>query len=96
MPLTRYLDDFPAPEVLHPFERALLELTVGEARYVTALERVAALRKPLSEVRPAMPSSRDCQDHSTGKFSTGTKERPGGLGLSAAWPPEPACHVGHL
>ncbi len=53
VPLTRYLNDFPAPDVLHPFERALLELTVGEARYVTALERVAALRKPLSEVRYA-------------------------------------------
>ena len=52
VPLTRYVHDFPAPEALHAFERALLELTVGEERYVTALDRVAAMRKPLSEVRP--------------------------------------------
>ena len=50
VPLTRYGHEFPAPEALHAFERALLELTVGEERYVTALDRVAALRKPLSEV----------------------------------------------
>ena len=52
VPLTRYAGQFPAPEALHPFERALLELTVGEERYVTALDRVGALRKPVSEVPP--------------------------------------------
>ena len=59
VPLTRYVADFPAPEALHPFERALLELTVGEERYVTALARVTALRKPLSEVRPTLSMSLD-------------------------------------
>ena len=52
VPLSRYLREFPAPDALHAFERALLELSVGEDRYVTALQRVAELRKPLSEVRP--------------------------------------------
>ncbi len=51
VPLSRYLREFPAPEALHAFERALLELSVGEERYVAALHRVAELRKPLSEVR---------------------------------------------
>ena len=53
VPLSRYLREFPTPEALHAFERALLELSVGEERYVAALHRVAELRKPLSEVRPA-------------------------------------------
>ena len=63
VPLTRYTADFPSPEALHPFERALLELTVGEERYVTALDRVAALRKPLSEVRPEAPRQQPVITH---------------------------------
>lgn len=33
MPLTRYLASLPEIRKLHPFERALLQLTVGEANY---------------------------------------------------------------
>ena len=42
---------FPHPSRLHPFERALLELTLGEARYCLAVERVDTLRKAMLEVR---------------------------------------------
>jgi nucleolar GTP-binding protein len=49
-PLTTYMKGFPAPPRLHPFERALLDLTVGEERYVGVLQRVDSLRKRLTEV----------------------------------------------
>jgi nucleolar GTP-binding protein len=49
-PLTAYMKGFPPPPWLHPFERALLDLTVGEERYVGVLHRVATLRKRLTEV----------------------------------------------
>lgn len=49
-PLTTYMRGFPAPPRLHPFERALLDLTVGEERYVGVLQRVDSLRKKLTEV----------------------------------------------
>lgn len=50
MPLGRYMRGFPAPASLHPFERALLELTVGEERYLRTLARVDVLRKAALEV----------------------------------------------
>ncbi|KXZ49543.1 hypothetical protein GPECTOR_20g397 [Gonium pectorale] len=50
VPLGRYVAAFPAPERLHPFERALLALTVGEAAYVSALQRVDKLRRAVQEV----------------------------------------------
>ena len=50
-PLSRYVKGFPHPSRLHPFERALLELTLGEARYCMAVERVDTLRKAMLEVR---------------------------------------------
>ncbi|GLI65410.1 hypothetical protein VaNZ11_008968 [Volvox africanus] len=50
VPLGRYLSGFPQPERLHPFEAALLALTVGEATYRTALQRVDKLRKAVQEV----------------------------------------------
>lgn len=49
-PLTTYMKGFPPPPRLHPFERALLDLTVGEDRYATVLARVDALRRKLTEV----------------------------------------------
>lgn len=49
-PLATYMRGFPAPPRLHPFERALLDLTVGEERYVGVLQRVDTLRKKLTEV----------------------------------------------
>ncbi|GIL55842.1 hypothetical protein Vafri_11344 [Volvox africanus] len=50
VPLGRYLSGFPQPEKLHPFEAALLALTVGEGTYRTALQRVDNLRKAVQEV----------------------------------------------
>ncbi|GIL76667.1 hypothetical protein Vretifemale_6225 [Volvox reticuliferus] len=50
VPLGRYLSGFPQPERLHPFEAALLALTVGEGAYRTALQRVDKLRKAVQEV----------------------------------------------
>ena len=44
-PLATYVQGFPAPARLHPFERALLDLTVGTGAYERTLSRVDALRK---------------------------------------------------
>lgn len=49
-PLTTYMKGFPPPPRLHPFERALLDLTVSEERYVGVLQQIDALRKKLTEV----------------------------------------------
>ncbi|EFJ44602.1 hypothetical protein VOLCADRAFT_95251 [Volvox carteri f. nagariensis] len=45
VPLSRYLAGFPPPGRLHPFEGALLALTVGEGNYKAALQRVDRLRR---------------------------------------------------
>ncbi|GLC36316.1 hypothetical protein PLESTB_000774700 [Pleodorina starrii] len=50
VPLGRYLAGFPAPARLHPFEGALLALTVGEGAYTAALQRVDKLRRAVQEV----------------------------------------------
>ena len=49
VPLGRYIKGFPSPERLHPFEAALLDLTVGTGRYDRTLQRVDALRKRILE-----------------------------------------------
>ena len=51
VPLGAYIKGFPAPARLHPFERALLELTVGAGTYERVLARVEALRRSTVEVR---------------------------------------------
>lgn len=51
MPLSRWLKAFPTMAALHPFEAALLDLTVGAATYASVLGKVDALRKSLQEVR---------------------------------------------
>jgi nucleolar GTP-binding protein len=48
--LGEYERGFPPVERLHPFEAALLELTVGAATYRKTLSRVGALRKAVVEV----------------------------------------------
>lgn len=48
--LGEYEKGFPPIERLHPFEAALLELTVGTATYNKTLARVGALRKAVVEV----------------------------------------------
>lgn len=60
-PLSGYIKGFPPPERLHPFERALLDLTVGEEKYSTVLARVDALRRKLTEVSTARVVSIWCQ-----------------------------------
>ena len=48
---------FPPLAVLHPFERALLLLTLGPGRYEQALSGVDSLRKALLQARPpCMPA----------------------------------------
>lgn len=49
VPLGKWLKGFPEVISLHPFEVALLELTLGEDRYDKTLRRVDALRKRLLE-----------------------------------------------
>lgn len=50
VPLSRYLKAFPPLSALHPFEAALLDLTVGAATYASVLGKADALRKSLQEV----------------------------------------------
>ena len=56
-PLGAIARGFPAPARLHPFEAALLELTVGEAAYARRLARVDALRRSAVEVRASLPGN---------------------------------------
>lgn len=51
MPLTKWVKAFPAMSSLHPFEAALLDLTVGQGTYASVLGKVDSLRKSLQEVR---------------------------------------------
>lgn len=50
VPLGKLVRGFPPPSALHPFETALLQLTVGEDRYERTVARVDALRKSVLEV----------------------------------------------
>ena len=49
-PLGVYVAGFPSPGRLHPFERALLDLTVGTSDYERTLLKVDALRKGVLEL----------------------------------------------
>lgn len=50
VPLGRYMKDFPPLERLHPFERAQVVLTIGEATYPKIMGRVDGLRKSVLTV----------------------------------------------
>mmetsp|Transcript_39863 Transcript_39863/g.55383 ORF Transcript_39863/g.55383 Transcript_39863/m.55383 type:complete len:498 (+) Transcript_39863:146-1639(+) len=50
VPMGRWLTGFPRTEALHPFEQALLLLTLGEGRYEKTILRVDNLRKRLLEI----------------------------------------------
>jgi nucleolar GTP-binding protein len=50
VPLGRYVKAFPPLSALHPFEAALLDLTVGAATYASVLGKADALRKSIQEV----------------------------------------------
>lgn len=49
-PLGACVRGFPAASRLHPFERALLDLTIGEDMYAKRLLRVGTLRQSAAEV----------------------------------------------
>ena len=56
VPLGKYVKGFPQVERLHPFEAALLHLTVDGNKYTSLLERVNVLRKKLLEAGKANAS----------------------------------------
>ncbi|KAL8129068.1 hypothetical protein V2J09_018223 [Rumex salicifolius] len=50
VPLRTYISDFPDKRNLHPYERSLVELTLGEGKYEEVLRKVDGLRKKLVSV----------------------------------------------
>lgn len=50
VPLRGYMENFPKKKYLHPYERSLIELSLGEGNYEEVLGRVNALRKKLVSV----------------------------------------------
>jgi len=53
VPLGKYVKGFPTASRLHPFDRALLHLTVGEDKYDRVLQRVDTARKKLLQAGKA-------------------------------------------
>ena len=53
-PLSACIKGFPVPDSLHPFEAALLDLTIGMDSYQRRLNSVAHMRRACVEVRPAL------------------------------------------
>ncbi|KAJ6955049.1 nucleolar GTP-binding protein 1 isoform X1 [Populus alba x Populus x berolinensis] len=45
VPLREYTENFPKKKYLHPYERSLIELTLGDGNYEEVLRKVDALRK---------------------------------------------------
>ncbi|XP_065637905.1 nucleolar GTP-binding protein 1 isoform X2 [Quercus suber] len=50
VPLRTYLENFPKKKYLHPYERSLIELTLGDGNYEEVLGNVNALRKNVVSV----------------------------------------------
>ncbi|KAF5952712.1 hypothetical protein HYC85_010656 [Camellia sinensis] len=50
VPLRMYKDNFPNKKYLHPYERSLIELTLGDGSYEEVLGKVDALRKKVISV----------------------------------------------
>lgn len=50
VPLRMYKENFPNKKLLHPYERSLVELTLGDGNYEEVLGRVDALRKKVTSV----------------------------------------------
>ncbi|KAI5647569.1 hypothetical protein M9H77_33574 [Catharanthus roseus] len=50
VPLRTYKQDFPNKKHLHPYERSLIELTLGDGNYEEVLGKVEALRKKVVSV----------------------------------------------
>ncbi|XP_056162504.1 nucleolar GTP-binding protein 1 isoform X2 [Syzygium oleosum] len=49
-PLKVYVDNFPKKKYLHPYERSLVELTLGDGNYEEVLMKVDTLRKKVTSV----------------------------------------------
>lgn len=50
VPLRGYMENFPNKKYLHPYERSLIELTLGDGNYEQVLGRVDALRKKIVSI----------------------------------------------
>lgn len=50
VPLRTYVENFPRKAYLHPYERSLIELTLGDGNYEAVLGRVDALRKKVVSI----------------------------------------------
>ncbi|GFZ02889.1 P-loop containing nucleoside triphosphate hydrolases superfamily protein [Actinidia rufa] len=50
VPLRTYKENFPNKKNLHPYERSLIELTLGDGNYEEVLGKVDALRKKVTSV----------------------------------------------
>ncbi|KAJ0964342.1 hypothetical protein J5N97_029464 [Dioscorea zingiberensis] len=50
VPLRQYIENFPNKQYLHPYERSLIELTLGDGNYEEVLGRVDSLRKKIVSV----------------------------------------------
>ncbi|GMN55447.1 hypothetical protein TIFTF001_024568 [Ficus carica] len=50
VPLRTYLENFPKKNTLHPYERSLIELTLGDGNYEEVLGKVDSLRKKVVSV----------------------------------------------
>ncbi|XP_022560997.2 GTP-binding protein 4 isoform X2 [Brassica napus] len=50
LPLKGYMESFPRRRLLHPYERSLIELTLGDGNYEEVLGKVDALRKKVQSV----------------------------------------------
>ncbi|XP_043716598.1 nucleolar GTP-binding protein 1 [Telopea speciosissima] len=50
VPLRNYMENFPNKKYLHPYERSLIELTLGDGNYEKVLGRVDTLRKKVQSV----------------------------------------------
>ncbi|WRX16176.1 Nucleolar GTP-binding protein 1 [Theobroma cacao] len=50
VPLRGYIENFPKRMYLHPYERSLIELTLGDGNYEEVLRKVDALRKKVVSV----------------------------------------------
>ncbi|KAH7692824.1 nucleolar GTP-binding protein [Dioscorea alata] len=50
VPLRQYTENFPNKQYLHPYERSLIELTLGDGNYEEVLGRVDSLRKKIVSI----------------------------------------------
>ncbi|XP_039125055.1 uncharacterized protein LOC120261279 isoform X2 [Dioscorea cayenensis subsp. rotundata] len=50
VPLRQYTENFPNKQYLHPYERSLIELTLGDGNYEEVLRRVDSLRKKIVSI----------------------------------------------